>query len=358
MRQRFSTIFALLVGGLILALATYFAAAQSLSDAKLTHSRTAFPLTGAHNLVACTDCHIDYVFKGVATACLSCHADDEPHDGHLGTQCEACHTPESWRLVTFDHAETDYALAGAHALAECIDCHQDNVYAGTRKTCIACHWQDDAHAGKLGTDCGACHSPGWRQDAFDHSASDFPLTGAHAAAACLECHADGIYEDTPTACVDCHRADDAHHGEFGEECGACHSPGWRQATFDHSQTGYPLIGAHALVPCARCHPDAKYVDTPQTCGVCHASDDAHDGRFGTDCGACHSPGWQQATFDHDVTEFPLIGVHAMTVCARCHADSTYEDTPQACVACHRDDDVHDGERGVECQVCHTPAGWP
>jgi hypothetical protein len=92
--------------------------------------------------------------------------------------------------------------------------------------------------------------------------------------------------------------------------------------------------------------------------VCHASDDAHDGRFGTDCGACHSPGWQQATFDHDVTEFPLIGVHAMTVCARCHADSTYEDTPQACVACHRDDDVHDGERGVECQVCHTPAGWP
>ena len=357
MRQKFSTLFTLLVGCLILLFSVQFALSQSSSDAILTHSRTAFPLTGAHVLVECTKCHVDYVFKGIRTDCIICHQDNEIHEGQLGSDCATCHTADSWKLVTFDHNQTDYALTGAHITASCDQCHENNNYKGTATRCIACHWNDTAHDGKLGTDCAACHSPGLKEATFNHSQSSFPLTGVHASAGCADCHVDNIYKGTPQECVACHQTEDAHDGQLGADCGACHTPGWRQAFFDHTQTGYTLIGAHSLVRCTQCHVDNVYKNTPQDCVLCHLDDDAHDGQFGTNCGACHSPGWQQATIDHSVTDFPLNGAHAAVGCNQCHPNSVYTNTPQDCFACHQDNDAHDGARGTNCAICHTPDGW-
>ena len=42
---------------------------------------------------------------------------------------------------------------------------------------------------------------------FDHSATAFPLTGAHRAVACQQCHGDGVYHGKSAVCVSCHQAD-------------------------------------------------------------------------------------------------------------------------------------------------------
>ena len=42
------------------------------------------------------------------------------------------------------------------------------------------------------------------------------------------------------------------------------------------------------VACASCHKNNVYAGTPTDCYSCHAQDDVHNGRNGTDCGRCHN----------------------------------------------------------------------
>ena len=63
-------------------------------------------------------------------------------------------------------------------------------------TCTTCHANpetDNQHGGVGGyvyesNACLACHPTGNEDDVFDHNNTGFPLTGAHTATACVECH--------------------------------------------------------------------------------------------------------------------------------------------------------------------------
>ena len=71
--------------------------------AVFNHSTTAFPLTGAHLTATCNDCHASGVYKGLPTACASCHqpeynASTNPHHIQAGFSnlCASCHTTTKW----------------------------------------------------------------------------------------------------------------------------------------------------------------------------------------------------------------------------------------------------------------------
>jgi hypothetical protein len=62
-------------------------------------------------------------------------------------------------------------------------------------------------------------------------------------------------------------------------------------------------------------------------------------------------------FDHDLSRFPLIGLHALASCEECHQSASYKDTERSCQGCHRKDDTHQGRLGSDCAQCHNPNGW-
>jgi hypothetical protein len=324
------------------------------------HSRAAFPLTGAHNQVSCLSCHSGGRFKGTPTNCFACHQKDDKHNGQFGTDCASCHSTSSWKNVTFDHSKTAFQLTGKHAGVNCLSCHAGGKFKGTPTVCYSCHKKDDRHAGQLGTDCKTCHSTlGWNQVTFDHSTAAFQLTGAHSQVSCQSCHAGGKFKGTPTACYACHKANDKHNGQFGTECGTCHSTqSWKGATFDHSRTAFPLTGSHVGLACQSCHSNGVFKGTPKDCYSCHAKDDNHAGQFGTDCGTCHSTqSWQGATFDHSRASFKLTGAHVNVACTQCHSGGNFKGTPSACSACHAEPDFHKGVLGTDCAACHNTSRW-
>ncbi len=336
--------------------------------ADFDHGATPFGLEGVHREAACSACHLGATtvaqLRAAPAACIDCHRQDDAHQGTLGVECGTCHTPEGWAAVQVDHDLTAFPLVGVHLEITCQACHVGGQMADTSRACVDCHRADDAHQGRLGSECETCHTPtDWRTiigEGFDHRVTRFPLTGAHASVpSCAACHAGGRFAGTPMNCVACHRADDAHAGRFGERCEACHATtAWRPATFDHGQTGFALTGSHSGVACERCHAGDRYVGTPTNCVACHRADDSHDGQFGTDCAACHSTAsWRGATFDHARTGLALSGRHTAAACTQCHANGVYAGTPTNCVACHLADNAHSGQFGTDCAACHTTAGW-
>ena len=325
------------------------------------HGKTAFPLMGRHTSVQCTACHVNNVFKGTPKDCVSCHASKDVHQGQFGTDCASCHAPSDWKNVTaFDHGRTAFPLNGMHVNIQCKSCHVNNVYKGIPKDCYSCHAAKDVHLGQFGTVCSACHNTsGWKNVTFDHGKTAFPLAGSHANLACGSCHVNNVYKGTPKNCFACHASRDAHGGQFGTDCGACHKPTkWADVTFDHGATNFPLTGLHNNVLCSSCHTNGIYKGTPTNCYACHASRDKHNGQFGTNCGSCHTTsGWANVTFDHQNTNFPLVGHHAQLACTSCHKNGVYQGTPVACIACHADKDKHNGQNGTDCSICHTPKDW-
>jgi hypothetical protein len=92
------------------------------------HAKKAgYALEGAHAEAACARCHVEEkgvrVFRGVSTACTSCHTD--VHRGQFkGTSCDHCHTSrEEWKAKGFDHGKTRFPLDKAHAPVACDRCH-------------------------------------------------------------------------------------------------------------------------------------------------------------------------------------------------------------------------------------------
>jgi len=362
------------------------------SGAAFDHNRTRFPLTGAHIQTNCTACHGNGQYTGTPTDCIACHRGD--YDGatspsHAGfpTQCTTCHNTTRWEGATFDHATTGFPLTGAHVQANCTACHGNGVYAGTPTDCVACHRADydgtsnpnHATAG-FSTQCATCHgTTTWAGAVFDHSRTQFPLTGAHVQANCTACHGNGVYAGTPTDCVACHRADydgtsSPNHAAagFSTLCTTCHGTStWAGATFDHNQTQFPLTGAHVQASCTACHGNGVYNGTPTDCVACHRAD--YDGTsnpnhaaagFSTVCTTCHGTStWAGATFNHDLFFRIYSGRHReqWNTCTQCHQnpasyqvfscfechgqsemDSKHRENPNyrydsnACYNCHRD----------------------
>ena len=333
---------------------------EGWAPSQFDHNRSAFKLTIAHSDVACTNCHLDKLFKGTPTDCFSCHGQDDPHAGVLGNDCASCHKATTWNDLIFDHSMSAFALVGSHIDVECSSCHKDLAFKGTPTACASCHL--DVHKGEMGMDCAKCHNPSvWKDVNFDHGTfTGFNLVGSHKGVPCTSCHVNGTYKGTSSNCFACHASDDAHNGQFGTNCGTCHNPStWKDVNFNHGQvTGFPLVGSHASVPCTRCHVNGVYKGTSKECVACHAKDDAHNGQFGTVCSACHdTTKWKNATFDHSKTNFPLTGSHANAACKSCHANGLYKGTPTNCYSCHANKDNHNGQFGTNCGGCHKPTKW-
>jgi hypothetical protein len=124
------------------------------------HSKTKFPLLGAHRATACIDCHkppnletkmLDVDFKAAPLECEDCHEDIHGKQFAKAdvTRCADCHNSMKWKPSTFDHDKrTDFPLRGAHQNVRCADCHKltkvvaDKTvlfYKPTPKDCAACH---------------------------------------------------------------------------------------------------------------------------------------------------------------------------------------------------------------------------
>lgn len=337
-----------------------------LDRAGFEHDFTDYPLRGAHRRVACEHCHDGArPFREAESQCVACHRDDDAHAGELGDDCADCHSENGWAEARFDHDSTRFPLEGEHRNVDCALCHPGNRFENTVSDCQGCHRLNDEHMGRFGTRCEKCHTPeGWKRLAFDHDRDTrFPLSGRHDEAKCEACHKGVLYREAlATDCISCHRADDVHRGRNGDSCDDCHSAkGWESDRFDHGRmTDFPLRGAHADVKCERCHtkPLAEQ-ELSARCYDCHRDDDVHAGQQGSRCETCHNEeGWSvKVFFEHDLTRFPLLGLHAVAACEQCHLSPRFQDARTKCVSCHIDEDVHLSRLGPRCGLCHNPNGW-
>lgn len=337
-----------------------------LNSATFDHDVTDFQLDGSHRGVSCSACHqADQKYSEADDDCHGCHREQDPHKGNLGEQCGDCHVPKNWKEFDYDHDTTDFPLEGKHKKVFCSSCHLNEQYENTPQDCNSCHYLNDVHNGRNGTKCQDCHnSQQWDESEFDHSRdTEFRLRGKHSEVPCEACHTDAVAESKPkTDCYSCHRNDDRHKGRYGKKCQSCHSEKtWAKADFDHTRnTDFPLKGKHTELLCSSCHRgELKDEELSGECKACHEADDVHRGQQGDQCGRCHvETGWtQDVAFEHDLTRFPLIGLHASTPCEECHLSPAFQDTENRCYACHQTDDDHQASLGENCEQCHNPNGW-
>ncbi|MEK6775974.1 MAG: cytochrome c3 family protein [bacterium] len=366
----------------------------------------------------CSRCHEPFSKTSQQRLCLSCHKevgdDINKGTGFHGrktgihdTECKHCHTDHKGRSTDivmldrelFDHRITDFELKGGHVKAPCSGCHNEkyknpearkrdrrgNVpsfrYSDAPSHCIDCHKDHDQHRGQLGDKCADCHEEEtWSKTRYNHDKTKFPLKGKHKKASCDKCHPGERWGKTPGDCFVCHRMDDRHNGRYGRKCEACHTTeergilpapipdrarpvtAWNRSIFDHNKTKFQLTHKHRQVECNKCHKGTLYNEKiPLTCYGCHKGDNVHKdkGQEGTQCERCHNQqGWRsEIFFDHDLTRFPLIGLHAVAACEECHVSAAYEDAPAECIKCHESDDYHKQRFGTQCGPCHNPNGW-
>ncbi len=374
---------------------------------RFDHDLTGYPLTGAHRDLDCTQCHntenitdpqirqMKNTYLGLSTDCISCHADY--HRNTLPLNCAGCHTTESFAPATgFSHDMTEFPLRGQHRNVDCVACHAITqvdgepfqTFAGVDfANCSSCHI--DAHNGRFGTDCRACHveeSFHTFRDMgrFNHNRTSFPLIGKHLSVACSDCHntnvsAADMFKDFAHLdvkdCASCH--EDVHQQKFGNDCRACHSEESFQlirdlSAFDHEWTGFALEGKHQEVDCRACHETKMTAPLPHNyCADCHW--DFHEGQFvdvsrTPDCAECHTvDGFSGSIFtveQHNASRFPLTGAHLATPCFACHLQEDkwlFKDIGERCIDCH--EDVHNGSVAVRfmpdraCESCHMTESW-
>lgn len=329
------------------------------------HQYTRFPHVGKHALLACDQCHKEGdLYRDAETTCVACHREDDVHKNALGDECDTCHEPTLWtKPKPYDHSQTDFELTGHHSEVPCASCHFQQKYEFPDASCVTCHKASDVHSGVNGSDCAQCHqSSGWDDLIFNHDKTDFPLRHRHADLQCVACHELGSNrKQTDKACVSCHENTDVHLGRHGRECESCHVQSrWKDVSFEHSRdAGFPLEGKHKELTCTQCHSGNVHDAQARDCAGCHAGDDTHHDENMQRCETCHSPSsWQSIShFDHDLSDFPLVGMHKIVMCENCHVNDQFNATPSACNDCHAQEDVHKGALGTSCQQCHTPNSW-
>lgn len=388
--------------------------AASVDQKAFDHSKTLYPLTGAHQQVKCESCHTpgpngQARYAGLPFAsCSDCHRD--PHNGSFKQSCETCHTTTSWKrshfAETFDHAKTSFPLLGKHAEVQCLSCHVGGDFKTPvpHNQCADCH-KPDPHSGQFakrldGGRCESCHTvQGWSPSTFsiaDHAKTGFPLNSPHANVSCTACHVPAgtatKFKINFASCVDCHR--DEHEGQFAGDpwrnrCEQCHNGATFKTTSftlgKHQDSGFPLTGGHLAVPCNECHKPMSgtkvipYHFNQLSCTTCH--EDVHKNQFADrmaalgatgkplGCEACHSThDWKDLSkFDHEKTRFPLVGAHRAVACADCHKPPNLElnlqhvnfaKTPVNCADCHQNPHADQfGTRGADCASCHNTIQW-
>lgn len=263
---------------------------------KFDHSLTNFKLEGRHVAVACNKCH-----KGSYTdplkheKCSDCHNDYHKGDftgKNKQIDCCSCHNVHGFSPSSFtieQHNTAAFKLEGAHLATPCIACHKkeaDWKFRNIGSKCSDCH--QDIHKEHLDqkyypeSNCLACHSvESWKEIAFNHSVTRFPLQGKHKVQSCRSCHVNNAvslnnpgnqansqsgsqtvlhFTGLPSACGHCHA--DEHAGQFSAngstECSKCHSPeSWLNTLFNHDNARFKLDGRHKDIACIECHPTVE-----------------------------------------------------------------------------------------------------
>jgi len=321
-----------------------------IGDAVFPHEVVGFSLNG-HQLTAtreafvCSDCHGGDISRFDPAICDTCHRQTDlgfmtAHTVSYGSACLDCHDGVDRLGTNFNHNKFSFKLIGAHVDLPCVQCHTDarglSDFASTAQDCYSCHHKDEPHEGRFGLDCAACHSTeGWKPAKFDHNLSAFKLEGRHQEVACESCHQNGVFKETPTDCLSCHKQDDAHNGRFGIDCSSCHIPtSWDNVTFDHNKT-FPLTGEHANVACEQCHTNNQFAGLSTACSSCHSDPVFHAGMFGLDCASCHTTGNWFAKYNGPhpgIADEGGRGVnHGGASCRDCHTQTLQTAT---CTACH------------------------
>ena len=334
---------------------------------------TKYVLRGKHRTTACTVCHTGNLYRiKLSQTCLACHAKDDKHKESLGKDCASCHGERNWKEpASFNHDQSSFPLLGKHSKVECKNCHKSAMFKEAPRECIGCHKKDDKHNATLGEKCTDCHlESDWKTTAgrFSHDRTKFVLRNGHAKATvkCMACHKDlSSFRKTPLECYSCHKKDDKHEGQAGTACQTCHSDqSWRVEKFNHALTRFPLTGRHVPAPCKSCHQTSRFKDAARDCFSCHQKEDKHKQKLGVRCESCHNTrSWTLWDFNHDKrTKYPLDGAHVKVACESCHTQEAPKGKDAApvggnCLACHRKDDVHDGQFGVRCEQCHVNESW-
>lgn len=176
-------------------------------------------------------------------------------------------------------------------------------------------------------------------------------------------------------CAACHLDDyravrrPPHAGAKPTTCGVCHTQqAWSPAVVRH---GWPLTGAHAAVPCFRCH-DATppvFEGTPTSCLRCHRADfdrsefPGHS-RFPTTCARCHgTAAWKPARRPVAAAPTPAPDVVRPTAGSPRPRPSSAATTPASTPA--RQEPQHPEARfpirsgnhaDIECRTCHDQGG--
>ncbi|NVO19723.1 MAG: cytochrome c family protein [Bacteroidetes bacterium] len=249
------------------------------------HKETNYALEGKHLDVDCLKCHKKsdtWNFRNLGKQCKDCHNDyhEKQFVNQGGVQdCADCHNVAGFSNANYtieQHDKGNFQLKGAHLATPCNACHLKNnkwAFRDIGKKCKDCH--QDIHQNSIDIkyypdhSCESCHNPEeWASIAYDHSQTNFKLSGVHATTPCRKCHFENKpggqteqrFAGLPQDCNGCHT--DNHNHQFDEngktECIKCHSSeAWTIKDFDHNKTGFKLDGRHEHVPCNKCHVPVK-----------------------------------------------------------------------------------------------------
>ena len=246
---------------------------------KFDHNKTNFKLEDKHLIVNCKACHKNKFTDPLKhDRCTDCHADYHNKQfvkNGIAPDCSQCHNVKGFTLFSFtveQHNQGRFPLQGAHTAIPCYECHKKQDKWNFRMTGINCK---DCHADIHQTfiqakyypeaNCKTCHTENrWTDISFDHSKTDFNLTGAHAGQDCRACHfkktSDGMFRQEFSGlslnCSECHK--DNHFNQFEKngktDCSDCHdTENWKASKFNHNNTAFRLDGKHVNVACAKCH---------------------------------------------------------------------------------------------------------
>ena len=311
---------------------------------------TRFKHTGKHKKIekSCSKCHIKtkkllpteppraarkFVFNGARKGfCEECHKNihtKQFHPKFYKKPCTTCHTTNNFtKLKKFNHDTTRFKLTGKHKkiATKCSECHvKSGIILATKPP-------------KRG-----------RKFMFNHFKKGF----------CTECHKN------------------VHIGQFSKKfsskpCSECHTTRsfTKRKSFDHNQTGMPIVGKHKKLACKKCHVPTKKLLSKRpkkykslfqfksfvsgNCTTCH--EDVHNGDMGQTCSNCHTAhGWDKIPDFHK--NFMLSGVHFTLNCQECHVDNRHLDgMSQNCIVCHAKDNRH-GDSLQNCEECHSQLFW-
>lgn len=321
----------------------------------------------ARGNTACTNCHGGHRRASEATACMKCHATQEPRVPKSATfvggheSCTTCHRPHNFSAASASECASCHrkirvlAQDKVRKHQDCMSCHQQHAVRDLgRSTCTHCHSRVAAtHPGVGGkSNCVSCHEP--------HS-----MGRKQVALACTDCHKEArsmtAFHSKRTKCTDCHQPHRFDLNGLADRalCVRCHARQIRLTSRNlghsscrgcHEGTLHELTGVAA---CKTCH-QKQFANSQARAGhiKCLNCHEPHSGRVSpeTSCAGCHNvdelPG-----LHHMPEQPPGEGHHKCTACHEMHQAQVHADRA-TCMACHKDVANHQPD-AKRCTGCHT-----